>query len=234
MAKRGRKRSQSSVIKSKKSFRTKNNQARTVLIKPREAYTVSSIELASSFTYAEAKKEYTRLRNIANKRLKRLSEAGYEYTDIYRANAGKYPSVRSFETPRQLYQQLSALAWFISAKGSTVSGQKDTEAKIQATLSEHFGTPADMDLKKFGSFMEYMRAKYAGKQYDSERAAKVYRESLKKGITLQQLKFHQKVFYENSTRLSQMKNRVKGSSRDRTARDFVSALKKRGKKRGNE
>ena len=234
MAKRGRKRSKSSQIKSKPAFRTKNNQARTVLIKPREAYTVSSIELAGSFSYADAKKEYTRLRNIANKRLKRLAEAGYEYTDIYRANAGKYPSVRSFETPRQLYQQLSSLAWFISAKGSTVSGQKDTEAKIQAALTEHFGTPADMDLKKFGSFMEFMRAKYAGKQYDSERAAKIYRESLKKGITLQQLERHQKVFYENSTRLTQMKNKVKGSSRERTARDFVSALKKRGKKRGNE
>lgn len=234
MAKRGRKRSKSSIIRSKKTFRTKNNQARTVLIKPREAYTVSSIELAGSFSYAEAKKEYTRLRNIANKRLKRLADAGYEYTDIYRANSGKYPAARTFDNPRQLYQHLSALAWFISAKGSTVSGQKDTEAKIQATLTEHFGTPADMDLKKFGSFMEYMRAKYAGTQYDSERAAKVYRESLKKGITLQQLKRHQKVFYENSARLTQMKTRVKGADRDRTARDFVSALKKRGKKRGNE
>lgn len=233
MAKRGRKRSRSAQVKSK-TFRTKNNQARTVLIKPREAYTVSSIELASSFTYAEAKKEYTRLRNIANKRLTRLAEAGYSDTDIYRANVGKYPAIKTFETPRQLYQQLSSLAWFISAKGSTVSGQRDIEAKIQAALSEHFGTPTDMDLKKFGAFMEFMRAKYAGKQYDSERAAKVYRESLKKGITLQQLERHQKVFYENSSRLTQMKNKVKGASRDRTLRDYVSALKKRGKKRGNE
>lgn len=233
MAKRGRKRSKSSQVKAKKSFRTKQNQARAVLIKPREAYTVSSIELAGSFSYSEAKKEYSRLRNIANKRLKRLAEAGYEDTDIYRANVGKFPAVKTFDKPRDLYNHLSQLAWFITAKGSTVSGQRDTEQKIQQTLNEHFGTPADMDLKKFGSFMEYMRAKYAGKAYDSERAAKVYRESLKKGISLTQLKTHQKIFYDNSTRLTQMKNRVKGAERDRTARDYVRALKKRGTKRGS-
>lgn len=229
MASRKRGRSKRSTVK---TFRTKQNQARTVLKKPREAYTVSSIELAGSFTYADAKKEYARLRNIANKRLKRLSEAGYADTDIYRANAGKYPAAKMFKTERELYQHLSSLAWFISAKGSTVSGQRDMEERIRATLSEHYGTPADMDLKKFGTFMEFMRAKYAGKEYDSERAAKVYRESLKKGITLDQLKRHQKIFYDNSTRLTQMKNKIKGSNRDRTARDYVSALKKRGKKRG--
>ena len=214
------------------SFKTKQNQARTALIKPRESYTVSSIELAGSFSYTDAKKEYSRLRTIANKRLKRLAEAGYKDTDIYRANAGKYPALKAFKTERELYQHLSSLAWFISAKGSTVSGQREYEDKIRQTLSEHYGTPADMDLKKFGTFMEYMRAKYAGKQYDSERAARVYRESLKKGITLDQLKRHQKIFYDNSTRLTQMKSKIKGSDRDRTARDYVSALKKRGKKRG--
>ena len=233
MAKRGRKRSKSSTLKSKQTaFRTKQNRARTVLVKARDAYTVSSIELAGSFTYAEAKKEYSRLRNIANKRLQRLAEAGYADTDIYRANIGKYPAVRSFDKPRDLYNHLSQLAWFITARGSTVSGQREVEEKILSTLQEHYGTPADMDLKKFGSFMEFMRAKYAGKAYDSERAAKVYRESLKKGISLDQLKRHQKVFYDNSTRLTQMKSRVKGSERERTARDYVRALKKRGSKRG--
>ena len=229
MATRKRGRAKKSSVK---LFRTKQNQARTALIKPRESYTVSSIELAGSFSYTDAKKEYSRLRNIANKRLKRLSEAGYADTDIYRANYGKYPALKEFKSERELYQHLSSLAWFISARGSTVSGQREYEEKIRATLSEHYGTPADMDLKKFGTFMEYMRAKYAGKQYDSERAARVYRESLKKGITLDQLKRHQKVFYDNSTRLSHMKNTIKGSNRERTARDYVSALKKRGKKRG--
>lgn len=229
MANRKRGRSRKSSVK---QFRTKQNQARTALSKPRESYTVSSIELAGSFSYSDAKKEYSRLRNIANKRLKRLADAGYSDTDIYRANAGKYPALKAFKTERELYQHLSSLAWFISAKGSTVSGQRDYEEKVRATLAEHYGTPADMDLKKFGTFMEYMRAKYAGKQYDSERAARVYRESLKKGITLDQLKRHQKIFYDNSTRLTQMKSKIKGSDRERTARDYVTALKKRGQKRG--
>lgn len=230
MANRKRRRSKRAVVKSKR-FRNKQNQARTVLLKPREAYTVSSIEMAGSFTYAEAKKEYTRLRNIANKRLTRLLEAGYGDTDIYRANAGKYPSYKTFSSPRDLYQALSSLAWFISARGSTVSGQRDMEDKIRDTLASNYGTPQDMDLKKFGNFMEFMRAKYQGKEYDSERSAKIYRESLKKGISLDQLKYHQNVFYKNEARLSRMQNRVKGMNRDRTAKEFASALKKRAKKR---
>ena len=80
--------------------------------------------------------------------------------------------------------------------------------------------------------MEFMRAKYQGKEYDSERSAKIYRESLKKGISLDQLKYHQNVFYKNEARLSRMQNRVKGMNRDRTAKEFASALKKRAKKRG--
>lgn len=231
MASRKRRRSKSSVIKSKR-FRNSQNTARTGLIKPREAYTVSSIEMAGSFTYSEAKKEYTRLRNIANKRLQRLKEAGYGDTDIYRANAGQYPSYKEFSTPRDLYKALSSLSWFITAKGSTVSGQRDTEEQIRDTLASNYGTPQDMDLKKFGNFMEFMRAKYQGKEYDSERSARIYRESLKKGITLDQLKYHQKTFYKNESRLSKMKNRVKGMNRDRTAKEFASALKKRSKKRG--
>ena len=208
------------------------NKARAQLVKPKSAYTVSSIELAGSFTYAEAKKEYQRLRNIANKRLKRLADSGYSDTDIYRAHAGKYLPASAFDTPRKLYQALSSLAWFIEAKGSTISGQREYEQKMLSTLAGHYGTPEDMDLKKYGEFMEFMRAKYQGKEYDSDRSAKIYRESLKKGISLSQLKYHQKVFYDNEKRLSQMKNRTKGMNRDRTAREYAQALKKRGKKRG--
>ena len=231
MASRKRRRSRREVVKSK-TFRTKQNTARAVLSKPREAYTVSSIEMAGSFTYAEARKEYTRLRNIANKRLNRLLEAGYGDSDIYRANVGKYPSYKEFSTPRELYNALSSLSWFITAQQSTVSGQRDIETKIRDTLASNYGTPQDMDLKKFGNFMEFMRAKYQGKEYDSERSAKIYRESLKKGITLDQLKYHQKIFYENESRLSKMKTKTKGMNRERTAREYVSALKKRKKKRG--
>ena len=214
------------------TFHNKQNRARAVLNKPREAYTVSSIELAGTFSYAEARKEYSRLRNIALKRLDRLAQAGYSDSDIYKYNAGRYPTLKEISTNRQLYEALSSLAWFITAKGSTVSGQREYEETMRSTLSERFGTPEDMDLKKFGAFMEYMRAKYQGKDYDSERSARVYRESLKKGITLQQLERHQKIFYENEASLTRMKSRTKGMSSDRTALDYVKAIKKRNNKRG--
>lgn len=232
MPARKHRRSKSSQLKSKKSFRTKQNTARASLSKPREAYTVSAIELAGSFTYAEAKKEYTRLRGIAQKRLSRLAEAGYSDSDIYRANVNKYPTLKSFNAPRDLYQSLSSLSWFISSNKSTVSGQRDYEQQIRDTLASNYGTPEDMDLKKFGNFMEFMRAKFNGKEYDSERSAKMYREALKKGITQDQLKRHYNTFYKEVDRLSKMKNKVKGMNRDRTAREYAGALRRRAKKRG--
>lgn len=223
------------IITGNNEIKPKQNRAkaRTQLSKPRSAYTVSSIELAGTFTHSEAKKEYTRLRNIAKKRLKRLAEAGYQMSDIYRANVDKFKAIKDFKTPRDLYNALSQLAYFIEAKQSTVSGQREVEERIQKTLAENYGTPEDMDLKKFGEFMEFMRAKYQGKEYDSERSAKVYRESLKKNISLKDLKKHQKLFYDNEKRLTQMKNKTKGMSRERTSRDYVKALKQRGKKRGS-
>ena len=231
MSKRNRRRNRSEVIKSK-TFRTKQNTARASLSKPREAYTVSAIELSGTFTYAEARKEYTRLRAIANKRLQRLSQAGLTDTDIYRANVGKYPVLKSFNTPRELYQSLSSLSWFVSSNRSTVSGQRDYEQSIRDTLASNYGTPEDMDLKKFGNFMEFMRAKFSGKEYDSERSAKMYRESIKKGISPEQLKAHYNTFYKEVDRLAKMKNRVKGMDRDRTAKEFAGALRRRSKKRG--
>lgn len=201
------------------------------LKRPFYDYTREAIENSGTFSESEARSEYSRLRSIAKKRLQRLASAGYDDSSIYRYYKNRFPTLKKIKAPSKLYNALADAASFVISDYSTVSGQRDLEERVKTTLAENYGTDVDMDLKKFGHFMDYMRAKYHGKEFDSERAVRTYRDATKKGISLQQLERHQKIFYDNQKRLGAMKSKVKGMDRERTAMDYVKALNKRGEKR---
>ena len=74
----------------------------------------------------EMRKEYTRLRDIAQKRIKRLSKDPISSTsDIYKEFAGGFPTIKAMRGDRKaLEQALADVARFVRAKGSTVGGAR--------------------------------------------------------------------------------------------------------------
>lgn len=107
------------------------------------------------------RKEYTRLRDIAQKRLKRLGESEFDDSAAFTINRYKFKKLSEIKSADELADRLSALIDFIQARSSTVSGQKGMRRERIATLHSHGYTWVnESNLREFGEFMQYLKAKY--------------------------------------------------------------------------
>lgn len=98
-------------------------KARATLKYSPELYTPYALE---SWPDSQMRKEYTRLRDIAQKRIKRLSKDPVSGTsDVYKEFAGGFPTLKAMRGDRKaLEQALADVARFVRSKGSTVGGAR--------------------------------------------------------------------------------------------------------------
>lgn len=123
-----------------------------------EMYTREAIRNADVWTDAAVRKEYSRLRDIAQKRLERLGRNEPE-SFAYRSNRGQYAPARG-QTTEALRQQLPQLAKFIAAKTGSVTGIRSQRRKaVESLQSKGYVFVTKENLGAFGEFMEEFRAK---------------------------------------------------------------------------
>ena len=131
----------------------------------------------------QVRKEYTRLRDISQKRLKRLAAAGYTDTEIYQRNYKHYPKLKDIKSKSELAQRLSDLSRFVGSSQSTVKGIKERNKQTLDTLKQHgYGFVNEGNLRDFGDFMEQYRDQLLDMDYDSGDAAELYRIVEKHGL----------------------------------------------------
>lgn len=131
----------------------------------------------------QVRKEYTRLRDISQKRLKRLAAAGYTDTEVYQRNYKHYPKLKDIKSKSELAQRLSDLSRFVGSSQSTVKGIKERNKQTLDTLKEHgYGFVNEGNLSDFGDFMEQYRDQLLDMDYDSGDAAELYRIVEKHGL----------------------------------------------------
>lgn len=118
-------------------------KARATLKYSPELYTPYALE---SWPYSEMRKEYTRLRDIAQKRLKRLSQDPISGTsDVYKEFAWGFPTIKSMRGDQKaLEQALADVARFVRTKESTVGGARESfKAKLGAGGIDADDVPED-------------------------------------------------------------------------------------------
>ena len=112
------------------------------------------------------RKEYTRLRKIANKRLNRLQASEYKETDLAREYAGGFALLADV---KDLPRELTQLARFVASERSSVTGLKRIDKQTVETLQEHgYEFVNTKNVRQFGAFMEEMRQAGLSKLYSSE------------------------------------------------------------------
>ena len=94
-------------------------------------------EYLKVFSTNELRAEYSRLRDIAQKRLGRLSESEWTWTNIYQANKEGFPELSQLGRRKDLEEALSELGRFVYSKESSVSGLTDTRRKSLETLNRN-------------------------------------------------------------------------------------------------
>lgn len=116
----------------------------------------------------DIRKEYTRLRDISQKRLKRLGNSMFRDTQMYKRNVNHYPLLKDIQSEAELAARLSDLSRFIMAQTSTVSGMNAQMNRSLATLHEHkYNFVTKENFIAFGKFMEEYRFQKLDELYDS-------------------------------------------------------------------
>lgn len=81
--------------------------------------------------------EYTRMRDVAQKRIKRLAQK-FPESKAYQQNKGGFAKLSDID-PRNLAKAFAELAKFVKASTSTVTGQRKAQEKTTATLNKAVG-----------------------------------------------------------------------------------------------
>lgn len=171
------------------------------------------------------RKEYTRLRDIAQKRLKRFEAAGLTNTQAYRKNVKHYPLLKDIKSDYELAGRLSDLERFITAKAGSVSGQKEIRKKSIATLHDNGYTFVNEEnFDDFTDFMESYRDQLYDMEYDSGDAADLFGVVIKQKIDPEKVKKDFDFWLENI-------DKAKGMRTDKKTIGDYTAVKNKLQKR---
>ena len=101
-------------------------------------YTVQGAEtmarLGTKDDLATMRAEYTRMRDVAQKRIKRLGKQ-FPESKAYQTHQKGFAKLKDLD-PRDLPKAFAELAKFVRAKGSTVTGQKQIKEKTIKTWQD--------------------------------------------------------------------------------------------------
>lgn len=153
------------------------------------AYTPLGVSYLKAATENEARKEYSRLRDIAQKRLKRL-RASPDTARTPLAMNYSFPSLDAIgKDVHDVERQLARIHYFLSNPKSTLKGVRaDRKARTIESLIEHGFEIAAKDLDAFGEFMEWGRSQLTGYMLPSDELAEMYEETRRLNLNMRELR----------------------------------------------
>lgn len=196
-----------------------------------------------NITSKELRKEYSRLRAVADKRLKRMQGTKWENSQTYLRNAGKYGTIADIENEALsnakslkpeaakkyvdvfVAKKMAEMYKFLTAKTGSIRGMQRAENELIETLHDRGLTFVNKsNIAQFGEYMEHLRTMHQNRMYDSERAADLFGTAIKKGINPMEIAEDWQYWQtreEELSKLPKIKNKDK-----RTAEDYKKLLEK--------
>lgn len=194
---------------------------------PPEAYYPEALR-SGTLTPEEMRSHYSYLRQIANKRLQNFVGSEFEDAQSYIKNVGKFVPLSEINNERELMFKLYEVNKFVRARSSSVTGLKQIRNETIETFHDRGFTWINKgNIKQFGDYMEYMRAKYGAKQFDSERAAELFGmiTSGSVGLNVEDVQQDFKYWAKHADELAQLPKNV--SKKIKSSKDFQKALSKK-------
>lgn len=137
--------------------------------------------MRSAASDRELRAEYTRMRDQAQKQMKRLQASGYQVPSRYEDEARRgFLKLSEIRDRRELSYAMSNLSEFLTQKNTSVSGRRRIERETLEALHEHgYEGINKKNIGAFGKFMEAMRQRMGGrKHYPSGDLAQFFSEEL--------------------------------------------------------
>lgn len=107
----------------------------------------------------DMRKEYTRMRDIAQKRIGRMRESEFRNTAVYREHQQGFSKLKDLDklTLSDFAKAFSELSKFVTAKGSTITGQKQIREKTIKTWQKQGLNLNQKNYDKVIKILEEMR-----------------------------------------------------------------------------
>lgn len=137
--------------------------------------------LQSGYTEKELRKEYSRLRDVAQKRLKRLEASEFSETQTVRYNKDRFIPTRKIKSTGDLTHLLGDLARFLTASLSTVTGMKEYRKKSVESLQE--GGLKAINESNFTQMTQILDWAAAFKEYDPSELVQMINKALESGLS---------------------------------------------------
>ena len=137
--------------------------------------------LQAGYSEKQLRQEYARLRDVAEKRLKRLEASEFAHTKTVQYNAGRFIPTRAVSGKAELSHLLSDIAGFLTAELSSVSGQKAYRRKSVETLRE--GGLTGITERNFKAMTDVLEWASAFKEYDPSELVRMVDAYAEKGIS---------------------------------------------------
>lgn len=152
--------------------------------------------LQEGYSEKELRREYSRLRSVARKRLERFEGSEFEDSNVYRYNKGKYVPLSQVSNKGELVHLLSDVARFLTAEAGSVTGQRAIRDKAIATWHDKGYTWLNnSNYAAFARFLEFSR-EFVGQPY-LERAAELFRRADDQGVPVVQIKSNFEWYWKN-------------------------------------
>lgn len=199
-----------------------------------QLYTREALRNSKVWTDQLIRREYSRLRDIAQKRLERLGRNEPE-SYAYRANVGQYAPARG-QTTEELRTQLPLLAKFIAAKTGSVKGIQEQRRKAVLSLKEKgFTFINNSNIRAFGEFMDAFRAKKgAARSYGSFEAGELFEFTQEHGIDPERVKKDFAKWLAQQRKLRTYVRKRNKAGEEVTANDILTEFNRLEKERKKE
>lgn len=147
-----------------------------------ETYTIQALESkargANKDDWSAIRAEYTRLRDIAHKRITRLGKSEFSKSAAYQAHKQDFPKLKNLD-PRDIPAAMAEMVKFLQAKTSTVSGQRSRRKKTIQSWQEQ---GLDLNEKNYNKVMAMMKEMRSRKiVYGSDKVITLVETTLQKG-----------------------------------------------------
>ena len=121
-----------------------------------EQYSTQALKTATKDDLAFLRAEYTRMRDVAQKRIQRLIKSDFSQAKAVQERPEGFPKLKDIR-PQDFPYAMNELYRFVAAKGSTVQGQKEIRTKTIETFAKHNVHITEEEYPEFIKILEQMR-----------------------------------------------------------------------------
>lgn len=141
------------------------------------------------YSEKELRKEYSRLRSIARKRLEVFEKSEFKESLVYLYNKGRYVPLSQVQDAFELRLLLTDVSRFILAESGTVSGQRRIRKKAIQTFKDSWGI--DIKPSEYNDFLRFLEfVKDAeGFRYDMEAVREIWNNVRGEGVSAEDIMY---------------------------------------------